>query len=379
MPAGDESDPLRVGVIADMLGHSGGIGRYTTELVLALGRRDDLRLIVAAPASASELVQRLAADNLETQLLVPDRGQLPTAIWERYASGRQFERAGAQIVHGTKHLVPRVDLPTVLTVHDVMTITRARESGRAKRLLLPRQYRASINQADRLIAASAATRDRLAALDPTWDAKTVIAPNGLSRHLLDVPSEPVPELASTRFALVVGDLAPRKNVGLLLDIWERVDRETPGMRLAVLGSPGPHSDETARRLLDLEARGLATWRRGAQDGMLRWCYEHATVVLFPTFEEGFGFPVLEALTFHAPVLASTDPALIEVAAGLEGVTHLDPADPDAWTAAIRRAAAAPRAPETEPRLPPGRWTWDEHVDRLVAIYRDLVAGANPSV
>ena len=96
----------------------------------------------------------------------------PTAIWERYASGRQFERAGAQLVHGTKHLVPRVRLPTVLTVHDVMTITRADESGRAKRLLLPRQYRASIKQADRLIAASAATRDRLAALDPTWDAKT---------------------------------------------------------------------------------------------------------------------------------------------------------------------------------------------------------------
>ena len=194
----------------------------------------------------------------------------------------------------------------------------------------------------------------------------------MSRHLLDARSEPVPELASTRFALVVGDLAPRKNVGLLLDIWDRVARETPGFQLVVLGSPGPHSDETARRLADLQARGLAIWLRGARDGMLRWCYEHATVVLFPTFEEGFGFPVLEALTFHAPVITSTDPALVEVAAGLGGVTHLDPTDPNAWTAAITRSAAVPRGPEMEARLPPGRWTWDEHVERLMPVYRALV-------
>lgn len=368
----EELEPLRVGVIADMVGNAGGIGRYTTELIVALSRRDDVRLIVAAPASASELVQRLAAGSLHTELIIPDRGQLPTALWERYASGRQFERAGAQIVHGTKHLVPRVALPTVLTVHDVMTITRAHESGRAKRLLLPRQYRTSMNQADRLIAASAATRDRLRALDPSWDAKTVVAPNGLSRHLLDARAEPVPELAGTRFALVVGDLAPRKNVSLLLDIWERVTAETPDLLLVVLGNAGPHSDETARRLLDLQARGLARWLRGARDGMLRWCYEHATVVLFPTLEEGFGFPVLEALTFHAPVLASTDPALVEVATGIEGVTHLDATDAEGWLAAITHSATVTRPPGTEPELPSGTKTWDEYVTTLVALYRTLV-------
>src|ERR1700693_3105679 len=113
--AGEDAEPapLRVGVIADMVGHPGGIGRYTTELVAALARRDDVRLIVAAPAAAAELVQRLAG-NLVAQLIVPDRGQLPTAMWERDASGRQSRRAGAQVVHGTKHLVPRVELPTVL-------------------------------------------------------------------------------------------------------------------------------------------------------------------------------------------------------------------------------------------------------------------------
>jgi glycosyltransferase involved in cell wall biosynthesis len=276
-------------------------------------------------------------------------------------------------VHGTKHLVPRRSpVPTILTVHDLMTITRAHESSLPKRLLLPRQYRASLNQATGLIAASQATRDRLIALDPAWDAKTVVAPNGLSDTLVDVQPEPVARLEGTPFALVVGDLAPRKNIGLLLGIWEEVARATDGFRLVVLGNPGPQSEETTRRLAELDAKGIAIWLRGADDSALRWCYEHASVVLFPTLEEGFGFPLLEALTFGAPVIASTDPALVEVAAGSDLVIHLDANDPRAWVRAITEAAAVPRDPPGIPAAPPGAVTWDENAEMVVSLYCALL-------
>jgi glycosyltransferase involved in cell wall biosynthesis len=366
---GTESAPLRVGLVADTAGRPGGIGRYTTELIAALGKRDDVRLVVAAPPSTETLVHRLTGDRLDAFLAVPDHGQLPIALWERYVSGARFERAGAQVVHGTKHLLPRTSLPTVLMVHDIMTITRAHESSRAKRLLLPRQFRAALEQAAFLVAASAATRDRIIRLDPAWEAKTVVVLNGLSRDLVNVPAVPVPGLGGARFALVVGDLAPRKNVDLLLDVWERIAVDAPGFRLVVLGHEGPHSERTTARLRSLEARGLARWLHGASDASLRWCYEHATVVLFPSLEEGFGFPVLEALTFDAPVLASTDPAIVETAAGRAGVTHLDPHDTEAWRAAIVRAAGVPREPIRDPRLPPGAPTWDENAAQLVTLYR----------
>jgi glycosyltransferase involved in cell wall biosynthesis len=362
---------VRVGILADTVGHPGGIGRYTTELLGALGRRADIRLVVAAPTSRAEIVRALVPDTLDGFIAVPDRGQFPVALWERYVSGRAFEHAEVALVHGTKHLVPRTRLPTVLTVHDVMTLTRARESSWAKRLFLPHQYRASIEQATSLIAASAATRLRLRDLDPRWDAKAVIARNGLSRHLLEAGSEPVSGL-DPRFALVVGDLAPRKNVGLLLSIWDRVAAES-GLELVVLGNPGPHSAELARRLVALEARGHARWLRGASDATLRWCYEHATVVLFPTLEEGFGFPVLEAATFHAPVLASTDLAIVEVAAGLANVAHIDATDPDAWLRAIVEAARVPRGPVTPPEPPAGAATWDENAAQVVELYAATVS------
>jgi glycosyltransferase involved in cell wall biosynthesis len=221
------------------------------------------------------------------------------------------------------------------------------------------------------VAASAATRLRLRDLNPRWDEKAVIAPNGLSRHLLDARSEPVPGLTRP-FALVVGDLAPRKNVGMLLGIWDRV-AEVSALELVVLGNPGPQSDGITRRLQDLETRGTARWLRGASDATLRWCYEHATVVLFPTLEEGFGFPVLEAATFHAPVLASTDLAIVEVATGLEGVTHLDATDPDVWYRAIVAAAAVPRPPVADPIPPAGAATWDANAAQVVALYEEVVS------
>jgi glycosyltransferase involved in cell wall biosynthesis len=337
-----------------------------------MGRRDDVELIVAAPASATGRVEQLAGNRLVRTLHVPDRGQLPIALWERYVSGTLFARAGAEIVHGTKHLVPRTKLPTVLTVHDVMTITRAHESSTAKRLVLPRQYWVSLDQATGLVAASEATRDRLRDLNPLWDSKTIVAANGLSRGLIDSGSTAVPELEGTPFALVVGDLAPRKNVRMLLDLWDRVIAKVPGFRIVVLGHPGPHSEETTGRLERLEAGGSAVWLRNADDEALRWCYEHATVVLFPTLEEGFGFPLLEAMTFGAPVIASTDPALVEVGAGSERVVHLEATVPDSWVREIVRGAAIPRGPVTPPAPPPNAHTWAENAAIVVALYRRLL-------
>src|SRR5215218_7604249 len=123
------ASPLHVGILADTIARPGGIGRYTSELVAALGRREDVRLIVAAPEPALDRVRDLAGENLHGTVTIPTESQLGIALWERLRSGPELAKAGAHIVHGTKHLVPRRSfVPTVLTVHDLMTITRAHES-----------------------------------------------------------------------------------------------------------------------------------------------------------------------------------------------------------------------------------------------------------
>jgi glycosyltransferase involved in cell wall biosynthesis len=165
------------------------------------------------------------------------------------------------------------------------------------------------------------------------------------------------------FALVVGDLSPRKNLGALTALWH----DPPAGLLLVVVGPDDGTDGAVRSELQaLERAGRAVWIRGAGDPVLRWCYEHARVVLFPTREEGFGLPLLEAMTLHAPVVASDELALREVAAGAATVTHVDADDRDGWRRAIELRAATTRV-DTEPALPAGAITWDEHTDRLLAV------------
>lgn len=363
--------PLRVGFLADTVAHPGGIGRYVREVLAACGRRADVRLTVATPAEHTELVTGLTGAALDGVVHPPRSDQVTLGLWDRHRAGGAFARSGVDVVIGCKHLVPASGPPSVLVVHDVLTITRAHENALLKRLLLPRQYRRSLHDADRLVAVSAATRDRLAALDARWAAKCDVVPNGMSTSLTTVTPEPPVPQPGRPFALSVGDLSPRKNLGLLARVW-RDDR--PGdLDLVVVGPDGGADTEARAALLALEATGRVQWIRGADDPVLRWCYEHAAVVVFPTREEGFGLPLLEARTFHAPVVASTDAALREVAAGDPEVTHVDPDDVAGWSRAITEAAVVPRV-AAPPAVPAGALTWDEHTERLLEVARTTATG-----
>src|SRR5207244_2658443 len=156
-------------------------------------------------------------------------GQVGRALWERYRLGPILERSGVDVVHGTKHLVPLTCLPTVLTVHDVMPLTWPQQFKLVKRLLLPRQFMRALRSTTMIVAASRTTARRLAELDPSFAAKTVLAENGVSVELQTVVARPLDAVARDPFALVVGDLSPRKNVALLVDVWERVAAATGGM------------------------------------------------------------------------------------------------------------------------------------------------------
>ncbi len=362
------SAAFRVGILADTVDHPGGIGRYVREVLAACDRRGDVEVVAATPTRSVPTVRALVTRRLAGVVTAPRADQVSLALWDRYRAGAAFAAANADVVIGCKHLVPRTSLPTVLVVHDVLTITRASENALVKRVLLPHQYRSSLRSATRLVAVSAATRTRLGALDARWTAKCDVVPNGMSRTLMSVDAAAPDELTGREFALVVGDLSPRKNLRLLTELWQV---EPPaGLTLAVVGL-GAGGDRVARAaLVELERAGCVVWIRGAEDPTLRWCYEHARVVLFPTLEEGFGLPLLEAMTFHAPVVASTDAALVEVAAGDASVVHVSPDDRGAWRAAIGAALTRPRV-ALPPAVPPGAITWDEHTDRLLTVARRI--------
>lgn len=343
------------------------MARYARELLKALALRDDVRLVVVAPSDAEPYCADLPPGVVDGFIPFRGWGAVGRAAWEIHRLGARLEPLDLDVVHGMKHLVPKTRLPTALTVHDVMAITWPQQFGLVKRTLLPRQYRNSLRAADVLISDSNATAARLEVLDPKFSPKTVVAALGVAPQLITVESARPSVVPEGPFALVVGDLSPRKNLMLILDIWEEVAARTGGLRLVAVGPEGWRSKPTRSRLGELAGSGLVTWASHVSDRELRWCYDNAEVVLMPTIEEGFGLPMVEALALGAPVVASTDPALMEVARGM--ARHVDVSFPDAWIEAIVEAWEAGRIAVSKFELP----TWDACAAATMEAYRLAIA------
>jgi glycosyltransferase involved in cell wall biosynthesis len=165
--------------------------------------------------------------------------------------------------------------------------------------------------------------------------------------------------------LYVGTLEPRKNVGLILDLWHELRRECSidlvliGRRRAdfpeIPGEPGLHVE------------GLTP------EHDLAALYTNAAACLYPSFYEGFGLPVLEAMQCGALVLASRDPAIMEVAS--DGAVLLDVGDRAAWMDALRSAVTQPqqfREIRERARLRAGEFSWNRTAKLTRAVYEHAI-------
>jgi glycosyltransferase involved in cell wall biosynthesis len=180
-----------------------------------------------------------------------------------------------------------------------------------------------------------------------------------------------PPPLSDRYALYVGATERHKNVGLLLDVWAA--GRPAGLRLAIVGRPGrdhEHLSERANRL------GSSVVLRGAVDDaeLERW-YRHASVFLFPSRTEGFGYPPLEAMQRGVPVIASTGGSLPEVLA--DGALFHDPDDAEALRVAVERVMQDPTLHES--LVAAGRrrtqdFTWARTGERMAKLLRAIARG-----
>jgi glycosyltransferase involved in cell wall biosynthesis len=162
-------------------------------------------------------------------------------------------------------------------------------------------------------------------------------------------------LTGRRFALAVGTVEPRKNYELLLRVWQQLVADPSFvLDLVIVGRRGFGAEDTA---LAIESSPLIgsriLWLENCPDDVLALLYDKCHILLYPSFGEGWGLPVTEALSFGREVITSNRDGIIE--AGLGRAQLLDPEDDQSWAAAIAKAAAKPRIRGTLSDLP----SWDE--------------------
>ncbi len=147
--------------------------------------------------------------------------------------------------------------------------------------------------------------------------------NENAENVSAVPEEVI-EAAKGTFILNVGTIEPRKNHSLLIDAFDNKLFDE-GIKLIFAGKIGWNVDELKQRIENHPKLGSSFFHFvGLSDEALDYLYNHAYMVAFPTFNEGFGLPIIESLERGTPVLASDVPVLREV--GKDYCEYFNPND-----------------------------------------------------
>ncbi len=352
--------PLRVAfdVTPELVGAT-GVARYSRELGRALDRRADCELRRIAIGRRTE-----ALPPQTSHLRVPLR--VAQAAWRAFGIPRAESLVGAvDLVHSLDLMAPPTRLPLVVTVHDVVALELSHFHPR-RAVELQRRRLASLSRASVVVCDSQSTADELVArgVEP---ARISVVYLGLTR----LPTPVDPPLPPEPFVLAVGTLEPRKGHDLLLRAFAATGIHRH--RLVFAGPPVGRSQGLAELASELGIGERLTILGVVDDAVLAGLYRDASALCMPSLAEGFGLPVLEAMSFGVPVVASDLAVLREVTG--DSAVLVAPGSADALARALERVltedALAARL-RSEGRARAARFTWEATARKTVAAYRRAV-------
>jgi glycosyltransferase involved in cell wall biosynthesis len=260
----------------------------------------------------------------------------------------------------------------VCLIHDLIPIEfpEYAKPGQAENHL--RRIETAARHADGFVVNSAVTRD---ALQPHLNRAGNAAPVLVASFGADLPTVAEGGAAplDRPYFVYVSTIEARKNHLLLLNLWRRLgaDLADKAPRLVLVGQRGWETENVVDMLERCPAlRGLVIEHNTLSDAVMVPLLKGARAMLLPSFAEGFGFPVVEALQLGVPAICSDIPALRET--GGEVPEFLDPLDGPGWRRAVidYAAAGSPRREAQLARL--AQWrppSWMHHfaiVDRFIA-------------
>jgi len=263
----------------------------------------------------------------------------------------------------------RVDFPrgsgperVVSTFHDLFVMTGDYSSPEF-RARFTEQARSAADRSDAVIAVSQFTASQVETLLKVDHSRIFVIPHGV---------HPPPEMLVERenMVLFVGAIQRRKNVARLVRAFEKM----PGdWKLMLAGaSDGYGAAEELQAVHDSPRRSSIELLGYVPDAELHRLYSRARIFAFPSLDEGFGMPVLDAMAHGVPVIASQSSALPEVAG--DAALLVDPMDSDALADALSRLATNPDLRDDLARRGLERareFTWESAVERTWSVYNEL--------
>jgi glycosyltransferase involved in cell wall biosynthesis len=381
-PAGRSSgDQVRVMFDPQIFCHQrfGGISRYVVNIAREMQRMAGVMPQIVAPFHFNEYLDRLPRSLVRGKRVRWLEGFTALAYGMSVLPGKIAARNfKPDILHNTYYfpVKPPSGARGILTVYDM--IHEKYPKYFAASPFITRIKAASVAAADHVICISESTRrDLLAAYDIPEERVSVthlgFDPLG---SLLSGESSSEFKIrvlgADAPYLLYVGSRVNYKNFRGLLDAYAASASLRANFFLLCFGG----GDFTGAERAAISKAGVEGRVRflGGSDAALAACYAHASLFVCPSFYEGFGIPVLEAMSLDCPVACSNLSSLPEVVG--DAAELFDPADQDAIRGALESVLGSPSAAtalKERGRIRTQLFSWHSCAENTVSIYRRVLS------
>jgi len=327
---------MKVAIMGRSLrGQFSGVVRYTDELIRALAPHLPGKLTVFL-TRANDGLDDLTLSRIRAPFATPN--EYARALWEQAVVPGAIARLRPDVYHSPNYILPlRLRCPTVVTVHDLAFMDRSVHRLRSH-LYLTVLTTLALRRATRIICVSRFTRDRLIERFPETEARVRVVSEGVGPAFVPQQTDVVERFrrrygVTDPYVLFVGMIEPRKNLARLIHgFGQAIGRAGTSHRLLIAGGSGWRNADVRAAYEASPVRERIHFLGYLPEEDLPAAYSGADVFAYPSFYEGFGLPLVEAMACGTAVLTSAVASIPEVVA--DAALTVDPRDQVEITAAL---------------------------------------------
>lgn len=333
---------LRIGYDAKQLFNNfAGLGSYSRTLLANLAEYyPDNAYFLYTPRITRREDTSFFLNSALYNVQLPRRG--PAFYWRAAGIRRDLQRHRIGLFHGLANGLPfglgRTDIRSIVTVHDLGFLHFPQHYSFIQRKTLDFRHRSACQHASHIVAISESTKRDIMHFYGIGEEKITVVYQSCSERFLQERAQKTIEAVHRRYRLpeeyllTVGAITARKNLLGMVRALQLLP-ESVRLPLVVAGAGGPYKARVQRYI---QQNRLEKWVHFIESSFadLPAIYQDASLFLYPSFFEGFGLPILEALFSEVPVLASNTSSLPE--AGGPGALLVDPSQPEQIASGIEK-------------------------------------------
>ena len=319
-----------------------GLGSYGRTLVNDLAQHQDLALRLYAPDKGRDDLRSQIVERPNVSFCYPHFSSsihLPSSWWRMKGVVTDLQRDGVQLYHGLSGELPigirKSGIRSVVTIHDLIFLRHPEFYNWVDTKIYAWKFRQTLREADHVIAISECTkRDILYYGDIDEQKISIVYQSFAPRFSVEVSEEQRTQVRSAyqlpqRYILNVGSIEARKNI---LQAVQALPLLPDDVALVMVGRHTPYTDQVLQYVREHHLEERVRVLHGVPDEHLPMLYALAESFVYPSVYEGFGIPIIEAISCGLPVVACSGSCLEE--AGGPDSLYVQPGNVEAMAAAI---------------------------------------------